>query len=256
MADRPQGPLAALVLPFRRWFVDGWTPLLAVAALVAVLVGAAAGMPIGDRLFSYQWADARFCDDCHAHDYANEAWEASIHADLTSCHDCHRVPIRHYPRNLWVMITDPPQSAEDIPRPNIPVVICGTCHLNQCDPHELTGPMPVEMCNQVVKVDNSRLHRLHLESENRLPGPGQGGALDAEAEEGTISCLDCHGAGDREVHRFSDDVTACSTCHERHVEELGIPGLPCRQCHGSAFLADSDAALPPIEVPAEGHDRH
>jgi hypothetical protein len=256
MALRIRARIAALTPHLRRWLVDGWTPLVAVAAFVAVLVGAAAGMPIGDRVYAYQWADARFCNDCHAHDYANEAWAESIHAGLTTCHDCHRVPIRHYPRNLWVQITDPPKSAEDIPHPQIPVVICGSCHLAECDPHELTGPMPLEMCDHVVKIDNSRLHRVHLESEDRQPGPGLGGALDTEHEEGTITCLDCHGAGERQVHKFSDDVTACSKCHERHVEELGIVGLPCRQCHGSAFLADSDANLPPIAVPANTHSSH
>ncbi len=247
------GRVTALLPHLRYWLLDGWTPVLAAVAVVAVLAGAAAGAPIGDRLFNYQWSDARFCNDCHAHDYANEAWKESIHADLTTCHDCHRVPIRHYPRNLWVTITDPPQTAEDIPHPQIPVVICGACHLGECDPHELTGPMPVKLCDQVVKVDRSRLHRVHLESKTRLPGAGQGGALDEGHEEGhedgTITCLDCHGAGERQVHRFSDDVIACSKCHERHATELGLEGLPCRQCHGSAFLGGSAESYPPIDLP-------
>lgn len=206
----------------------GWTPALVAVALVAIALGAALGAPLGDRVYAYQWSDARFCDDCHAHDYANEAWSRSAHADLTTCHDCHRVPIRHYPRNLWVTITHPPQTPEDIPHPEVPVVICETCHTSEgCDPHELSGPMSPRLCAQVVDIDGTAAHRVHLAAEHR---------------DGPIGCLDCHGTTGTDVHRFSASDLACARCHEGHEREAAGRTMACRQCHGGSFLRESPAA--------------
>jgi len=205
-----------------------WAVLI-VTLLVALTLGAAAGLPLGERIYAYQWSDARFCSDCHAHDYADEAWARSGHADLTTCHDCHRVPIRHYPRNLWVTITRPPKTPQDIPHPEVPVLICTQCHIGQCDPHEISGPMSAELCDSIVKVDNSPLHSAHLNADHARPG-GE------STEDERVVCEDCHGGRVDDPHRFETSREACTRCHEEHEAET-VAGLPCRQCHGPGFFA-------------------
>ncbi len=225
--------------------------------LLALGAGMAAGMPLGERIYQYQWADARFCNDCHVHDYANDAWEQSAHGDVTTCHDCHLVPISHYPRNLWVTITDPPQSPDDIHRPNIPTVICEQCHSEKGADAHLSGPMSHELQAAVVKIDDSPMHRLHLDAEKRDPGAFRGSRPDDDrgehaedsgehAQEGgghgaddptRISCMDCHGAESNRAHHFETTVADCIECHSAHSDELGAGGIACRQCHGAGFLA-------------------
>ena len=206
--------------------------LPAAIVLGALLLGGFSGRTFGQRVYAYQWSDARFCNDCHAHDYANEAWEASAHAGLTTCHDCHLVPIRHYPRNLWVMLTKPPKTAQDIPHPEVPIVICQKCHVGECEPHGLSGPLDDELCAQVVKVDESPLHSAHLEAER----PGRDGGLAG----GPITCEDCHGGLPDAPHSFETRRAACEGCHEDHDDET-VADLPCRQCHGARFLAPDGA---------------
>ncbi len=228
------------------------------AALLAVcaVLGGFAGFPLGERIYAYQWSDARFCNDCHVHDYANEAWADSLHRDLTSCHDCHLVPIRHYPRNLFVTIFETPETAEDIPHPDVPLVVCSQCHLGHCGDHQLTGPLSPELCEAVAKVDTSVLHKAHLDSKVRKPGeqPGEaaehgsehaaepahgGGGHGAAIEEGPIACRDCHGPTGDQPHVFVPTVAHCLECHEGHAGGPGGENIPCRQCHGAKFLATS-----------------
>ena len=231
-----------------------WSGLLVV--LLALGAGLVAGFPLGERIYRYQWADARFCNDCHVHDYANEAWERSAHGEVTTCHDCHRVPIRHYPRNLWVTITDPPQSPDDIHRPDIPIVVCEQCHSEKGAEAHLSGPMSHELQKAVVKIDDSPMHRLHLDAEERDPGAFRGSRPDAHeddsAHEGdsagahdgghgaepqsAITCMDCHGAESNRAHHFQSTSEGCAECHSAHGDELGAGGIACRQCHGAGFL--------------------
>ena len=82
-------------------------PAHLVIVLCALGVGAIAGIPAGQGGFHYVWRDPHFCNDCHVHDYADEAYFRSVHADVTPCHDCHRVPIMHYPRNLEKLMPVP-----------------------------------------------------------------------------------------------------------------------------------------------------
>ena len=203
--------------------------LVGVVLIGALVLGGLAGHPLGNRVYDYQWSDARFCNDCHAHDYASEAWERSAHAGLTTCHDCHRVPIRHYPRNLWVMLTRPPERPEDIPHPEVPTVVCEQCHVGLCDQEALTGPMGAALCDQVVKVERTPSHLAHLEAERRLPGR-------VATEAGRIECGDCHSGRIDDPHRFETRRAACVACHEEHRGST-VGGLPCRQCHGAGFLA-------------------
>ena len=260
-----------------------WQLLVVLAALAA---GVIAGLPMEEKLYSYMWRDARFCNDCHVHDYANQAWEESAHGELTTCHDCHRVPIRHYPRNLINTIFAPPQSEDDIHPPSLPTVICAQCHFSEGGDEPLTGPMPDELRGWVVHVDESPLHRIHLDADSRVPrgespqhgeegddtaagqaghnsegddsashgGPageasgGHGGH--GEVEEGPITCMDCHGAANNRAHQFEATAENCLRCHEgREPEGVRSGRLSCSECHLTGFLGKR-----PKELQAEKKD--
>lgn len=240
---------------FRAWVADTrrWLtaePVRMAVVSVGLLVGAGAGVPSGEKMFDYTWRDARFCDDCHVHDYANEAWARSAHAQLTTCHDCHRVPISHYPRNLWVTAVDPPQTREDIHAPHIPVVVCGQCHLQEEHGHPLTGPMPEEIRAKVVKIEKSHLHEVHLQAESRTPSAYQGGDASKAAPAGehggdhggdapAIDCMACHGSPKMPAHQFEASTDTCVECHSALSPAQHGPGtLPCLQCHITGFLVD------------------
>jgi hypothetical protein len=247
------------------WLRDAWTYLISsparmAAVVIALAAGLIAGVPVHQAAFNYEWADHRFCDDCHVHDYANEAYERSVHFGLTTCHDCHLVPIRHYPRNLVVTLIDTPQTEDDIHRPDVSSVICTRCHAEETDDEPLTGPMTQEVRERVVKVDDSPLHRSHLESTDRVPSSYAGGTAhegDHGAEEehdtpvvphggvrpswdgGEITCMDCHGSENNRAHRFEATRDNCLQCHEGVEQSSGrLAQLECRECHFRGFLGD------------------
>lgn len=250
--------------PFTRLrsaLADSWRYLLArpahlVGVLGALLAGSVAGVPAGEEVYAYLWTDYRFCNDCHVHDYANEAYERSVHFGLTTCHDCHLVPIRHYPRNLWVTVFDTPQSADDIHPPDVESIICTRCHSAQTDDDPLTGPMPNEVRNLVVKIDDSPMHIAHMSSETRDPGPYRGGGhgedhgqgehegghsaihgVVADWDAGVITCMDCHGAESNRAHDFAAKTSNCVQCHEDIAPEGSpIADLECRECHFAGFV--------------------
>jgi hypothetical protein len=220
------------------------SPAAALLVAGAGLSGALSGAPVGERLYDYMWRDPVFCGDCHVHDYANEAWARSVHSELTTCHDCHRVPIRHYPRNLYKAVFARPSTPEDVPSAHVGAVLCEQCHAEDGGEEPLTGPMPGELRAMVAKVDGSPLHRAHLDATRRTPGRyagGHGGPAKPEATghaaDGGISCLDCHGGKDLQVHTFSADSRDCVECHEgiTPTDERGGE-LSCLDCHGRGFV--------------------
>lgn len=246
--------------PFR-WLRDtfrflGAHPSSFAVVGVALAAGALAGVPMHEKGYDYMWRDARFCDDCHVHDYANEAWATSIHGGVTTCHDCHRVPIRHYPRNLFVTVFDAPQSEADIHRPEVGTQICSQCHLREEGDEPLTGPLPEAVRQKLVKVDDSPLHKVHMSATSRLPSAYQRGkedqtggtALEAsdkshEGAAGAILCADCHGAGPNRAHSFEATRDNCVLCHqEPQAHAGGAASLDCRDCHLSGFLAPAETA--------------
>lgn len=213
----------------RAFAADAWGHLSGRPAHLAAVLGAGAagllgGVPLADDAFTYLWADDRFCNDCHVHDYANEAYARSAHAGLTTCHDCHTVPLRHYPRNLWVTVMDTPQGPDDIPVPHVEDRICRSCHAADGAEAHLTGPMPDALRAQVVKIDGSPLHDTHL------------GAV---LEDGTSpTCMTCHGGENQREHRFRTAQVSCEGCHEeQHSAEHGDGALACRECHFGGFSA-------------------
>lgn len=213
---------------------------------VALVAGAAIGAPVGQAGLNYTWVNPNFCDDCHVHDYANEAYWASVHAGVTTCHDCHRVPLSHYPHNLRVTLFATPQTPEDIHNPEVASVLCGACHLQSLAHEELTGPLTEEVREHVVKIDESPLHKAHLTSKVRDPGTYRGGGdlepiefhgVGAETE-GAIRCMDCHGSGgDFAAHRFTASRENCVACHKGLDHSAGrIEALQCHECHFVDFV--------------------
>lgn len=250
----------------RRWLSDCWasinqSPGARAAATLSLVLGVGAGVVPEQHVFDYLWRDPTFCATCHVHDYANEAYDRSVHAGLTTCHDCHLVPIRHYPRNLYMMVFDRPQGPEDIHRPEIPTIVCTRCHSKEADDEPLTGPMPAELRERIVKVDDSPLHRVHMSSETRKPSTSQGGDPDTKAEpareastldipqmswdKGVIACVDCHGSESNRAHQFSANRQDCVSCHEdTQLHGGGMGSADCRQCHLSEFMGKAGDAEP------------
>lgn len=253
----------------RRWISWLWTWLkdsvvhlrgnpaaLGIVAIAGVLGIGAAIVP-GEAGFHYVWRDPHMCNDCHVHDYADEAFFRSIHNELTTCHDCHRVPIMHYPRNL---VMTPMSTGEELAhRPHVESVICSACHM-EGEHHELTGPMTPRLLQRIVKVDHSPLHMVHLNAEERDPGTGRGavhgaaggddhgddhagnGHSDESAghrpeTERVIACMDCHGGPSNRAHRFEASRENCISCHEGIADGGGrLDQLQCQECHFEGFL--------------------
>lgn len=216
--------------------------------------GSLVGVPVEEKVYDYVWNDSYMCDDCHVHDYANKAYWASVHGGVTTCHDCHLVPISHYPWNLYVTAFRPPQGPEDIHPPQVASVVCTRCHSEEGQGEPLTGPMSEAVRKQTVKIDESALHRQHLGSKERIPSSFAGGTEPPEHnlgfgkliapferpkwDEGVITCADCHGSADNRAHSFTATRDNCIACHgDLHVDTGRFVDLDCRQCHLTGFLA-------------------
>jgi len=269
-----------------RWLVESGHhlmshPLHLAGVGLALVLGAVAGIPAGEGGYHYVWRDPHFCNDCHVHDYADESYFRSVHAGLTTCHDCHRVPIMHYPRNLVLTPGMYGQDEELEHAPHVEEVICSACHTR--DGHgELTGPMTADVLTRVVKVDASPLHRVHLDATSSDPGAGRGGgeahpsgethhgAETGEAhgedpggqdhgsdgahggdedhgahggDEGPITCMDCHGGPSNRAHRFPANRESCLQCHEGISESSGrLSDLQCHECHFEGFVGSVEAS--------------
>lgn len=231
-----------------RWLraIPPWliaNPISLAVVVTSLLGGSAAGVPAADGMYTYLWKDPRFCNDCHIHDYANEAFDRSVHSTLTTCHDCHRVPIRHYPWNLYLTIFNRPENAEEVTNPHLTVSICEQCHSSTGGDEPLTGPMSAEIRAQVVHIDKSEMHRRHLDAKERTPTVYQGG--ETPQGEGAIVCTDCHGGENLNVHQFPATAERCEVCHATmHPEDEQGAGLSCLDCHGPGFLGGHEPAAP------------
>lgn len=230
-------------------------PSRTLVVLASLLAGALTGVPVANSAFNYTWRDPDFCDDCHVHDYANAAYNRSVHVGVTTCHDCHKVPIRHYPRNLYDAVLARPKGPEDIHTPDVESVLCDACH-SETSEEKLTGPMTEALRERVVKIDRSPLHRVHLDSDTRFPGEYRGGRHGDEGGDSeraprhepegdeVITCMDCHGSGGSEqAHRFAASRENCIQCHKGvDVTEGRLKTLRCQECHFSAFIGHSGTA--------------
>lgn len=227
-------------------------------------------MPPAVQGVEYMWFDPQFCVTCHTHDYAQEGFEASVHAgsfDGPTCHSCHHKPLFEYPVSIWNTQSHFPQGQGEpdqphtIHKPEIPAHLCGSCHLvdggYDWPGHLISDRMDSSTRWMVVKTDGSLLHEAHLDvTQEKLDElllktgqqrtNGEANASHETPDDGVITCTTCHGRrearGDpREAHIFYADGDVCSECHgerEEHVGESEI-GMGCLSCHGCGFMGES-----------------
>jgi hypothetical protein len=224
---------------------------------IPILLGSGAvGAKVGYEGYRYAWIAPEFCYACHIHDYAVGDWRHSIHGDVVTCHDCHRVPLMHYTKTLLHTFYQRPSFPEDLHHlPRIPNETCESCHIAAAaEYHDLSSPMPEEVYDRIVRVDESPAHRLHMQATSRDPGDERGGEGGAphrahrltehgpKADElgigsGEIECIDCHGSEANRYHNFFARDENCVQCHE-HLTIRGehLRDFDCRHCHFQDFL--------------------
>ena len=207
----------------------------------------------GQKLILTTWKD----------DYANEAYWRSLHAGVTTCHDCHLVPFSHYPFMAWDAATKTFDGPEDFQAAHVPTVLCSGCHTQEGKDHahEFTGPMTPELLAAIVTVDQSPMHKVHMEATTRDPGTFRGGGEHEQApdedrhhspeelqeddkhEEGAILCMDCHGSSNNRAHRFQPSRDNCLQCHGGMAHAGGrLDTLVCQECHFDRFLGSKPEA--------------
>ncbi len=240
-------------------WTNSWFGLNRSAWLLTIpvlLASAAVGSKVGYEGYRYAWIAPNFCNTCHIHDYALEDWRHSIHGDVVTCHDCHKVPLFHYTKTLLHTFYKRPSFPEDLHElPRIPSRSCESCHLQvSAEFEDLSSPMPEEVFDLIVRVDESPAHMLHMKASSRDPGAergGEGGAPHREhrlSQHGptagelgigsdVIECIDCHGSEANRFHNFFARDENCVQCHEDLTirgEHLG--DFDCRHCHFQDFL--------------------
>jgi hypothetical protein len=259
----------SLGLPRRGWrWAVAWFGLdrkIVLPALLVFTVSGTVGGLAGYEGYRYMWIAPEFCYACHIHDYAVEDWRHSIHGDVVTCHDCHRVPLMHYTKTLLHTFYQRPSFPEDLHHlPRISNETCESCHIEGAvEFEELSSPMPEAVFERIVRVNESPAHLLHMQATTRDPGKARGGSGGAperkqrladhgpHAEElgvgtGAIECVDCHGSEANRFHNFFARDDNCTSCHE----DLTVRGehlrqFDCRHCHFQDFLPPYGAVADP-----------
>ncbi len=239
--------------------------LSTLGAFVLLAVFFAVGGYGGKKMNDWVVADADFCDACHVHDYANEAWEHSIHnPSNTTCHDCHHQSLYDNAKSL-VLLMSPFYKHEgklhDFPTVNDH--ICQSCHDQNVEPHigAIVGPLGDEEIKAVTKINGSLLHKVHLKAENRLPYKKVKWNIPVEDEkrgdvritkqhlfareippEGKINCRDCHGTSLNRAHSFMATTENCEQCHNAAISENGphMHNQNCLLCHVAGFISHDE----------------
>ncbi len=241
-------------------------------ALAVFGISSVAGGVVGYRGYLWVWIDPEFCYVCHIHDYAVTDWKRSIHGEVVTCHDCHRVPLLHYTKTFTHTFVNRPTFPEDLHElPRISSETCESCHLTEAAAyHDLSSPMPRWLFDGTVKVESSPAHVLHMESTVRDPGDERGGDGGAPARDrrlqqhgvtaqdvgfgaGIIECVDCHGTEANRYHNFLARADNCLQCHEElTVRGEHLADFDCKHCHFQDFLAPGDftrGEVPSIALP-------
>lgn len=201
--------------------------------------------------YKYVWEDADFCLSCHVHDYVNIAWKNSVHGQLTTCHDCHHLPLHEYIREAYVQVTEWPKFPDDLDHvPHVPKDLCQACHLAaEADRSTITGPLAKEEIDKLPKVDHTYLHQIHLKAKTKVipyadyhlskKQRDPRNVIDLPMEEGeerSITCTDCHGGPGNRAHNFRANDSNCVRCHQEvHQSEIGKK-YGCRSCHFQGFM--------------------
>lgn len=207
------GAAVALTLAFfgwkhrvalRAWFTSksrAWK--MGFAAVCLVLVGGVGFA--GSWSWNYMMHDNEFCSGCHIMAVPFQRFGTSEHAKL-QCHDCHRQSIFASALELYVQVTERPDS---IPaHRTVPNRICAECHVR--DNPDSTWQ----------RVSATAGHQIHLNPSSPLMAK--------------MECTTCHA---REVHRFKPVTETCaqSGCHDDIKVELGRMAqqtdLHCTVCH-------------------------
>ncbi|MGK5084185.1 hypothetical protein WDW37_12890 [Bdellovibrionota bacterium FG-1] len=234
--------------------------------LPALVIGGVVGTYPGYKAFQYTWVDSGFCTKCHIHDYANVSWKKSIHGKITTCHDCHHQPLVQYFEEAVALVTKKPRFPLDMKHvPHVEKHLCEGCHwdFGHSGHADVAGPLSSHALKDIPKVSNTRLHKLHLSKEVKLPFPQQqhlGAALKgkwiedsmlghgADADKTVwqarpIMCIDCHGGIANRAHNFGATDVACVRCHNAlpakfaHTQVQTTFG--CRNCHFLEFMVET-----------------
>lgn len=191
---------------------------------------ALAGSVLGFKGYRYMWVNPNFCYACHIHDYANKTWASGIHAQATTCHDCHQAGLGYYMRVSYSMLLDKPTFPDDLTHvPIIPADVCRSCHISDetKDLKMETTTIPMEDIARFAKIDQTRLHAIHLKQDDPL-NPSR-----------KINCQHCHGSKMNRTHQFTASAENCLQCH-REVEHdtsiRSVHGIPCSKCHFIDFV--------------------
>jgi nitrate/TMAO reductase-like tetraheme cytochrome c subunit len=188
----------------RAWFGEksrGWK--LGFAAATLTILGGVAFA--GTWSWNYMMHDNEFCAGCHIMAVPFQRFGSSEHAKL-QCHDCHRQSIFASAMELYVQVTERPDS---IPaHRTVPNAICSECHVRR-DPDSTWQ-----------RISATAGHQVHLNPRSPVMS--------------RMECTTCHG---QEVHRFKPVSETCaqSGCHDAVRIELGTMAqqtdLHCVVCH-------------------------
>ncbi|MEI8346472.1 MAG: hypothetical protein WCG27_03330 [Pseudomonadota bacterium] len=237
---------------------------LSVKVLIGLfVVGAIAGTAVGHKGYRYVIYDAGFCNKCHVHDYANDAWFESAHYQSTTCHDCHHQSVWANARGgLLTVFANYYKKREKIH--NIPKVEdkhCIKCHIPS--KHgvllDIVGPLQSYDISKIIKIEETKGHRVHLLAKTRDPSKYYSWAQDGQhvqakikdsentddafniEEEGrVIHCRDCHGGKQNRAHNFNAMPENCLECHKDISKSNKVVGhlkQNCMLCHFASFLS-------------------
>ena len=125
---------------------------------------------------------------------------------------------------------------------------------------DIDGPTD-ELLASVVSVDDSPMHRVHMEATSRDPGNYRGGGeheqapdeerhhspeeiqADPKHSEGAILCMDCHGSSNNRAHQFRPSRQNCLQCHGGMAHAGGrLDDLVCQECHFDRFVGAKPSA--------------
>src|SRR6187401_1827364 len=173
------------------------------AAITLVVLGGIGFAGLGT--WNYMMHDNEFCSGCHIMAVPFQRFGSSEHAKL-KCHDCHRQSIFASSIELYIQVTERPDS---IPaHRTVPNVICAECHIQK------------DADSTWKRVSATAGHQVHLNPRSPLMS--------------RMECTTCHA---REVHRFKPVSETCaqSGCHDDQRVELGRMAqqtdLHCTVCH-------------------------
>lgn len=238
----------------------------------SLIAGALIGIYPGYKAYEYTWVESGFCTRCHIHDYANISWKKSVHGAVTTCHDCHHQPLIQYLEEAVALVTKKPSFPVDLKHvPHVDKHLCETCHwdFGKSGKPDVAGPLKAHDLKDIPKVSNTRLHKLHLSKQVKLPFPSKQ-HLDTQPTDNLvntsmigyeskevgkkewasrdITCVDCHGGIANRAHNFSATDIACVRCHNAMHKDFAPSKVQatfgCRNCHFIEFMVETPSSEP------------